>query len=104
MFTIGSGDYVEILDYLRDVQTKCFNIGTMLKLPPRIIDDIQKQKLDFARSMSKIIECWLIKKNYDVKRFGEPCLKMLVEAVENPGGGDHKALAIQIASKRNSPK
>ena len=71
---------------------------------PSIIDGIRKEKLDHAGSLSKVIDNWLVKKNYNVERFGEPCWKTLVEAVENPGGGNNRALAIKIAKRHQQPE
>ena len=101
---LGDDDYFDVLDELRDVQEQCFKIGTRLKLMPNIIEGIRKEKLDHAESLSKVVENWLIKKNYNVQRFGVPCWKTLVEAVQNPGGGNHKGLAIEIAKKHQQPK
>ena len=41
---------------------------------------------------------WL-KKNYDVERFGEPTWQWLVDAVGDPAGGAHMALAKNIARR-----
>ena len=96
---LGDDDIFDVLDELRDVQAQCFNIGTRLKLRPNIIEGIENDKLDHARSLRKVINNWLIKRNYNVERFGEPCWKTLVQAVENPGGGNDRALAIKIAKR-----
>ena len=40
---------------------------------------------------------WL-KKNYNVKKFGEPTWQMLVKAVGNRAGGGNNALAEKIAT------
>ena len=99
---LGDDDIFDVLDELKDVQMLCFNIGLRLKLMPSTIDAIRRENLDHTQSMSKVIESWLIKKLYNVERFGEPCWQTLVEAVESPAGGNHKALAIKIA-KRHPP-
>ena len=41
---------------------------------------------------------WL-KRNYKVKRFGEPTWQWLVDAVGDPAGGAHMALARDIARR-----
>ena len=41
---------------------------------------------------------WL-KRNYNVKKFGEPTWQWLVEAVGDPAGGANTALAREIATK-----
>ena len=46
--------------------------------------------------MDKVISEWL-KLNYDYKKYGLPSYKALVDAVENPFGGNNTALAEEIA-------
>ena len=102
MVLVGDDDYFDILDELQDVQAQCFKIGIRLKLMPSTLDVIRKEKLDHAESLEKIIDTWLIKKNYNTQKFGEPSWRALVKAVADPLGGDHKALAAKIATKHQS--
>ena len=95
-------NYFAILDELKDVQAQCFRIGTRLKLMPSVLDVIRKEKLDHAESLERVIDNGLIKKNYDTEKFGLPSWRALVEAVAHPLGGDHKALATQIARRHQS--
>ena len=44
---------------------------------------------------------WL-KRNYNVKKFGEPTWQKLVEAVGHPAGGAHMGLAREIARKHKA--
>ena len=44
---------------------------------------------------------WL-KRNYNVKKFGEPSWQRLVEVVGHPAGGANPALASQIAEKHRA--
>ena len=44
---------------------------------------------------------WL-KKNYNVKRFGEPTWQKLVEAVGHPAGGANMATARDIARRHKA--
>ena len=44
---------------------------------------------------------WL-KRNYDVKKFGEPTWQKLVEAVSHPAGGANTALAEEIARRHKT--
>ena len=48
--------------------------------------------------LSGVLESWL-KRNYDVKKFGPPTWRWLVEIVADPAGGSDKALADEIARR-----
>jgi hypothetical protein len=97
--TTGEDYYTDILDELQTVQAQCYRIGTRLGLKPSVIEDIQKSKLDSAEALEKIIIIWLIKKNYNTKKFGQPTWNSIVEAVAHPGGGNHRGLAVEIAKR-----
>ena len=88
--------YHEIIKLLKDVQARCYNIGTWLKLPPHLLETIEKEASDYATGMEKVISNWL-NRNYDTKSHGPPTWKMLVEAVQAPNGGNNRALAEKIA-------
>ena len=89
-------DYFNILDILQSEEAKCYNIGAWLHLEENKLESIRKQASDHSDGMRSIISNWL-KRNYDVRRFGPPTWKMLVEAVRAPGGGNNAALADEIA-------
>jgi hypothetical protein len=97
--TIGEDDYADILDELQTVQAQCYRIGTRLRLKHSVIEVIRESKLNSAEALEKIIDTWLIKKNYNTKRFGQPTWKAIVEAVAHPGGGNHRGLAMEIAKR-----
>ena len=60
------------------------------------LEAIQGDKpLDCLR---QTLATWL-KKNYNVKRFGEPTWAKLVEAVNHPAGGGNPSLAMEIARR-----
>jgi hypothetical protein len=96
--TIGEDDHADVLDELQTVQTQCYRIGTRLRLKPSVIEVIRESKLDSAEALKRIIGAWLIKKNYNTKRFGQPTWKAIVEAVAHPGG-NHRRLAMEIARR-----
>ena len=54
----------------------------------------------FACLTSMVTE-WL-KRNYNVKKFGEPTWQKLVEVVGHPAAGANKALARDIAKKHKA--
>ena len=89
-------DLSEILDILRGVTTKWYNIGTCLKLEASLLDEIERETPDHSKGL-KVISNWLLK-NYNVAKFGEPNWKRLVEAVAASSGGNNIALAMKIAA------
>ena len=92
------------MDELKDVKAQCYNIAIRLKLKPNIVDGIRREKLDDAAALEKIVDSWLIRKAYNTEKFGEPTWRAVVEAVEHAGGGNHKALAIEIAKRHQAKR
>ena len=74
----------------------CYKIGTCLKFTQGQLDTIKTQSSDHGDAMGRIISSWL-KGNHNVKMYGPPTWKMLVEAVRAPNGGNNNALANNIA-------
>ena len=90
-------DLGDILELLRDETPQCYNIGSCLRLKASLLDKIENETKDLTTSLRKVISNWL-RKNYNVKRFGEPTWKGLVEAVAASNGGNNIALAQRIAA------
>jgi len=79
-----------------EVSASWYAIGIRLGLGTRILDQFTgKVPRDY---MIAVLTNWL-KKNYKVKRFGEPTWKTVVEVVANPAAGNDFALASRIAGK-----
>ena len=88
-----------MLTELEPVESRYFEIGTMLHLNPDVLEGIRDlNPVSFSRGMSKIITEWL-KRNYNTKRFGDPMWKSLVIAVAKRSGGNNEACARDIANK-----
>ena len=82
---------------LNPVSANWYNIGIALRLSPNKLDGIQARNSgDPQACLSSVVTEWL-KRNYNVKRFGEPTWRWLVDVVGNPAGGDHTALARDMA-------
>ena len=56
----------------------------------------EKYPADNRQALSDTLELWLQQK-YKVERFGPPTWRMLVEAVNQEGGGNNHELAKKIA-------
>lgn len=97
------------LDDLRDVQrelnpvsAKWKSIGIALGLKCNDLDGIDTRcNSDPTACLTSTVTKWL-KRNYNVKRFGEPTWQMLVEAVGDPIGGANMALASDVARRHKS--
>lgn len=69
-------------------------IGLRLKVPS--LEEIGKFRR--GRRMSEVVRSWL-KREYNVKKFGEPSWRALVQVVANPAAGNDPKLALKIARK-----
>ena len=99
LFTSGLDALFDVRKEMNKVSAKWRSIGIALRLDPNILDGIQtKNSGDPQACLSSVVTEWL-KRNYNVKRFGEPTWEWLVDAVGDPAGGAHMALAKDIASR-----
>ena len=79
------------------IQSRYYLFGIELGLPLREMEAIQKAfQLDIAQAFTTVLIRWL-RHSYDVKRYGPPTWRRLVEAVDSPAGGNNHALAKTIA-------
>ena len=88
---------------LNTVSTKWNDIGIALRLDPNILEGIKARNSGEPQAcLSSMLTEWL-KQNYNVRRFGEPTWKWLVQVVGDPAGGGNMALARDIA-RRYKPR
>ena len=84
---------------LTPVVAKWRSIGIALRLKPNILDGIEtRHNGDPPACLESTMTEWL-NRNYNVKRFGEPTWRKLVEVVAHPNGGANMALARDMAKK-----
>ena len=99
LFVSGLDALFDVQKELNQVSGKWRSIGIALRLDPNILDGIQtKNSGDPSTCLCSMVTEWL-KGNYNVKRFGEPSWQLLVDAVGDPAGGAHMALARDIARR-----
>ena len=92
----GEDDLRDTIRELTDVAAKWRNIGVQLGIRDSQLEAIQgDSSLDCLR---QVLASWL-RKNYNVKRFGEPTWMKLMEAVTHSAGGGNPSLAMEIAKK-----
>ena len=95
-------DLFDIRQELNQASAVWRSIGFALRLKPNILDGIDAQySSDPAAYLTYTLIEWL-KRNYNVKKFGEPTWQMLVKAVGDPAGGANMALARNLARKHKA--
>ena len=94
-----SDDLFDVKSELTPVSANWKDIGIALRLGPDILDRIQAGSSgDPIACLTSMVTEWL-RRNYNVKRFGEPTWQRLVEVVGHPAGGANKALARDISRR-----
>ena len=89
------------MEEVEPIQSLYFRLGQALRLPVtelKKISDMYPNESDDEQALEEVLQLWLDKK-YDVKSFGLPTWRMLVQAVDRKRGGNNPELAKEIASK-----
>ena len=85
-----------------NIQSSYYQFGIELGLPLREMDAIKKAfHQDITQAFTEVLSIWL-RHRYDVKRYGPPTWRRLVEAVDSSTGGSNHALAKKIAGNHHS--
>ena len=100
--TDQNDDLFDVQSELVLVTAKWRSIGTALRLKSGVLDSIQAVSgSNPPACLASMVTEWL-RRNYNVKRFGEPTWQRLVEAVSHPAGGGNMALARDIARRHKA--
>ena len=84
---------------MQDVAVNFYLIGRALRLKSGDVKIIKNECFGDCRSgLEQVILLWL-HQNYNVKRFGVPSWRKVVEVVNKSTGGNNHALAKRIAAK-----
>ena len=95
-------DLFDVQSELIPVTSKWRSIGTALRLKSDVLESIQAVSgSDPPACLASMVTEWL-RRNYNVKRFGEPTWQRLVEAVGHPAGGANMAVARDIARRHEA--
>ena len=95
-------DLFDVKKELILVAARWRDVGIALRLKPNTLDNIEtKYNSDPHRCLELMVTEWL-RRNYNVRKFGEPTWQKLVEAVNSPAGGANSALASDIAERHQS--
>jgi len=91
-----------VLHELTPGATRWKSIGTALGLKPDLLEKIQAGNSgDPLACLSWVVMAWL-RRNYNVRRFGEPTWQSLAETVGHSEGGANTALARTITGRHNA--
>ena len=95
-------DEDDLFDVMSEIMSLCgryLSLGRALRLKAGDLDAIRRENLhDANQALNDVLLLWLRQK-YNVQKFGLPSWRMLVQAVDNPAGGNNHALAKKIAAK-----
>ena len=88
----------DVLQEVVHIQAKYFQFGVQLGVPGQKLNAIRTTfNHDIFQAFYEVLLVWL-RHTYSVEKYGLPTWQKLVEAVDNPAGGDNHALAKSIAS------
>ena len=80
-----------------NIQSSYYQFGIELGLPLREMDVVKKEfQHDIVQAFTEVLRIWL-RHRYNVEKYGAPTWRRLVEAVDNPAGGNNHALAKIVA-------
>ena len=91
-------DWNNVVREVIKLNASYYSFGGALGLLPAELNEIKSTCCqNLKQALNAVILAWL-HQNYDTKKYGPPTWRRLVEAVDNPAGGDNHALAKTIAS------
>ena len=85
---------------VRGVRHRWYELGVSLRIKVGDLDAVQKDKPNPEEGLMAVMKLFL-RKVYNVKRFGEPTWRRLVQAVQDDSGGEDRALAERIAREHS---
>ena len=85
------------MDEILSMKSSYYSLGLGLRLRISNLDTIKEQSSgDDKQALTSVLLLWFNRK-YNVKKFGEPTWRMLVEAIDRESGGNDSKLAKKIA-------
>ena len=90
-------DFREVYREVVSIQSNYYQFGIELGLPPQEMNAVQKAfRQDIPQAFIEVLQIFL-RHRYKVEKYGPPTWRKVVEAVDNPAGGNNHALAKKIA-------
>ena len=95
----GEEDIQEIIATVVQIRTRYKAFGMMLGLSCTELEAIEMSITPFnvGEALRRVILTWL-RQEYDVKKFGHPTWRRIVEAMDHEAGGNNHALAKAVAT------
>ena len=94
---IAEDDFREVHIQAVNVHFCYYQLGTYLGLPQREVEGVRMTyNTNINQAFIEVLLAWL-RQRYNVEKYGPPTWRRLVEAVDNPAGGNNHALAKTIA-------
>ena len=101
---VGEDDLSDIMHEIISVKARFYAVGRALGLSLGELNAIrQANAQDVEQGLNDVLVQWLHQK-YNIEKFGLPTWKRLIDAVDNPAGGNNPALAQHIASRHLTGK
>ena len=93
----GDEDFYDVKRELTPVAARWKFIGAALGIPMRVLDNVESSHPGkVEKCLAEMVTTWL-KKEHNMKRFGAPTWKKLIEVVAEPAAGNDAALARTIS-------
>ena len=90
-------DFREVYREVVNIQSSYYQFGIELGLPLREMNAVKKAfQPDIPQAFTEVLRIWL-RHRYNVEKYSPPTWRRLVEAVDNPAGGNNHKLAKIIA-------
>ena len=89
-------DLADVREEVFSIKSAYYNLGLSLRLEDSEMKCIRENCTSEEDALTDVLLLWL-RKQYNVKRFGPPTWRALVEAVDKESGGNNHELAKRIA-------
>ena len=98
MLYTDKDDLADVREEVFSIKSAYYNLGISLRLDDSDLRRIHENCTCEENALKDVLLMWL-RKQYNMKRFGPPTWRMLVEAVDKRSGGNDHELAKRIALK-----
>ena len=99
IYSTEEDDFREVFRCTVDLKSCYYELGIELGVPPQELNSIQGETT--GNPLASVLLAWLSQR-YNTEKYGLPTWRRLVEAVDNPAGGNNHELAKAIASEHPS--
>lgn len=98
IYVTDEADWKDVMAEVITINASYYAFGGVLGLSPNKLNTIKLEcGQNSKQGLNDVTLAWL-HQNYNTEKYGTPTWRRLVEAVDDPAGGDNHALAKTIAS------